>query len=958
MHSLFHLIERIFAGRRTTALLLPLAVVILLLTVFAAGSLTVMSVVRAYVGGESHWSRAQKDAVFALQKFASTGSEQDYQRFLTGIEVPIGDRGARLEMDKADPDYAIISAGFLAGGIARDDIAGMVWLYRNFKDLSLFRDAIGYWRQGDVYMLQVRDIAERLRQQKDSGQLSSRAALAAVSELQDLDSSLTAVEIGFSRSLGEASLKIKDMLLTALFASALLLLLGCTWYSRRSFARSNRLQAQLKQSEERLSLGFDGSNAGLWDWDIVKGEVFYSSWITEQLGYSLTEFSSSPEDFVDLIHPDDRGMAQEALRRHLVANTVYDVEFRVKTITGEYLWCKSRAQAIRDAHGVAVRMVGSLFDVTDRKLAEAKAFAEKELAEVTLASIADAVITTDNLGRISYCNKIAENMLGLSCEDMQMQPFDAVCKIYDEKNHEQVPDFLEQVLWPETGSETTNNLYLLGVDGSNIPIDRSIAPIRSPDGNVIGIVIVLHDVSEVRRHAAQLSYQATHDELTGILNRREFERRLNELLAKAQIDAEHEEHAVMYLDLDRFKIINDTCGHAAGDELIRQVSHMLKQKLRDGDMVGRLGGDEFGIVLAHCGRPDACRLADVLRQCVADIRFIWGNRTFAIGVSVGLVVLSSGMVSLKEVMTAADAACYMAKEKGRNRIHLFSHDDEELSVRHNEMEWVSRIKAALDQDRFCLYTQKIMSLHPGAGAAAEEVEHVEILVRMLDEHNKIIPPMSFIPAAERFDLMPQIDRWVIRKSFAALAALTRANAGKVDTWAINLSGASIGDDRLLDYVTEQQQQSGVPFSLICFEITETAAIANLQKAVVLINRLRGMGCRFALDDFGVGMSSFNYLKHLPVDYVKIDGSFIKEIVDSPTDRAMVESINQIAHVMGKQTIAEFVENDAIIACLKEIGVDFVQGYGVGRPQALPALAVVKRHVAKMEALLAGSRVRA
>ncbi|HTD04686.1 EAL domain-containing protein [Undibacterium sp.] len=951
MHLLFRLIKESSVARRTTAVLLPLAVVILLLTIFAAISVTVMSVLRAYVGGESYWSKAQKDAVFSLQRFAVTGAEADYQRFLKKTDLPLGDRRARLEMDKPEPDHAVVREGFLAGGIAEDDISSMVWMYRNFKNVYLFRNAINYWEKGDRYILQLREIGLRLHVLEQSGQRGSLAAVSAVSELQAIDSLLAPVEDGFARSLSEASRQIRSMLLIALFASALLLLFGSTWYLRRSFARSNRLQTQLKQSEERLSLGFEGSNAGLWDWDIVNEQVYYSPWISEQLGYSTAEMSSSPTAFVALVHPDDKEMALEALRRHLVANTMYDVEFRLKTITGEYLWCKSRAQAVRNAEGVAIRMVGSLFDVTDRKLAEAKAFAEKEQAEVTLASIADAVITTDNLGRVSYCNRIAERMLGLSRQDMLMQPFDTVCKIFDEKNHEHVPDFLEQVLWPETGSKITNDLYLLGVDGSNIPIDRSIAPIHSADGNVTGIVIVLHDVSEVRRHAAQLSYQATHDELTGILNRREFERRLSELLAKEPIDVEHEEHAVMYLDLDRFKIINDTCGHAAGDELIRQVSHMLKQRLRDGDMVGRLGGDEFGIVLAHCSKADACRLADVLRQCVADIRFIWGNRTFAIGVSVGLVVLNPGMVSLKEVMKAADAACYMAKEKGRNRIHLFSDDDEDLSVRHNEMEWVSGIKAALDQDRFCLHAQKIMSLHADAPADAE---HVEILLRMLDETGKIIPPMSFIPAAERFDLMPQIDRWVIRKSFGALAVLCKDKHAKIDTWAINLSGASIGDDRLLEYIIEQQQVSGIPFSLICFEITETAAIANLQKAVALIGRLRNLGCRFALDDFGVGMSSFNYLKHLPVDYVKIDGSFIKEIVGNPTDRAMVESINQIAHVMGKQTIAEFVENDAIIACLKEIGVDFVQGYGVGRPHPLPAHAFPSRHVERMDALLAGT----
>jgi diguanylate cyclase (GGDEF)-like protein len=378
----------------------------------------------------------------------------------------------------------------------------------------------------------------------------------------------------------------------------------------------------------------------------------------------------------------------------------------------------------------------------------------------------------------------------------------------------------------------------------------------------------------------------------------------------------------LYLDLDRFKIINDTSGHAAGDELIKQVSQLLQATLRERDIVGRLGGDEFGIMLTQCSHEDALRVAEKVRKAVVELHFAWGVRSYRIGVSIGLVLLDSRSSSLKEVMKAADAACYMAKEKGRNRIHLYSDDDAELSVRQTEMEAVSRIRAALENDRFCLHLQTIAPLRGGRA-------HAEVLVRMLDEQGGLVPPMAFIPAAERYDLMPLLDRWVIRNAFEALAQQPPGTS-----WAINLSGASVCDEGLLEFVLEQQRITGVALEDVCFEITETVAVANLAQAATLIQDLQAQGARFALDDFGAGMSSFAYLKHLPVDYVKIDGSFIKGILHSPTERAMVESINQIAHVMGKQTIAEFVEDDAVLACLRAMGVDFAQGYGVGRPQPL------------------------
>jgi diguanylate cyclase (GGDEF)-like protein len=385
----------------------------------------------------------------------------------------------------------------------------------------------------------------------------------------------------------------------------------------------------------------------------------------------------------------------------------------------------------------------------------------------------------------------------------------------------------------------------------------------------------------------------------------------------------------MFIDLDQFKVVNDTSGHAAGDELIREISSLLRSQLREADVVARLGGDEFGVLLEDCPLQHAAAIGEKMRQAVADLPFTWHSRSFSVSASIGLVEMTDGSLTLAELMSAADAACYVAKEKGRNRMQIYHQADSELSLRHGQMEWVVRIPRALDENRFRLYAQEIVGVRTRGRAGA----HVELLLRMIDEQGKLVPPMAFIPAAERYNLMPTLDRWVIRTAFSTLSLMRSAGRNDApEMCAINVSGASIGDERFLKFILEQFAQHGIPHRAICFEITETAVIGNLEKAVGLIDELSALGCSFALDDFGAGMSSFAYLKRLPVDFVKIDGGFVKDMSTDPSDRAMVEAINHIGHVMGKKTIAEFVENDKILALLHEIGVDCAQGYGVAKPK--------------------------
>jgi diguanylate cyclase (GGDEF)-like protein len=429
-----------------------------------------------------------------------------------------------------------------------------------------------------------------------------------------------------------------------------------------------------------------------------------------------------------------------------------------------------------------------------------------------------------------------------------------------------------------------------------------------------------------RRAQETIQHLAFHDALTGLANRHEFEAQVQAALRSV---ADGARHALLYMDLDQFKIINDTCGHEAGDELLRQLAVVLRAPVRDADTLARLGGDEFGMLLTHCDLEDAQQVAERMLQLVKDFRYVWQDKTFAIGASIGLVMLEERAQTLSDVLRIADMACYAAKDRGRNRVHVYRADDAELLQRHGEMQWVARLNRALEEDRFILFRQCIAPLGKNSD------RHCEFLVRMLDARGERVLPGAFIPAAERYNLMPAIDRWVVRNALSFLAqrgASAKTTATEISF--INLSGATLSDDQFAAYVTEQIAAHGLSPALIGFEITETAVIANLRSAMHFIDKVKALGCWVALDDFGAGLSSFSYLKTIRADYLKIDGGFIKDMLDDPMDHAIVEAINHIGHVVGLKTIAEFVESDAIKQRLIEIGVDYAQGYAIERPAAL------------------------
>lgn len=440
-----------------------------------------------------------------------------------------------------------------------------------------------------------------------------------------------------------------------------------------------------------------------------------------------------------------------------------------------------------------------------------------------------------------------------------------------------------------------------------------------------------HLQERIDEATSRLSYQASHDALTGLPNRREFEVRMERALKGAR-DL-NEVHTLCYLDLDQFKIVNDTSGHVAGDELLRQLATLLQARLRDRDTLARLGGDEFGVLLQNCSLQQAQPIAELLRQLVKDFRFVWHDKSFAIGVSIGLVPITAESDGLSSLLSYADAACYAAKDRGRNRVHVYQAEDADLVRRQGEMQWVTLITRALEENRLRLFVQPILPLHPHTEADT----HYEMLLRMLDDDGELVLPMAFIPAAERYSLMPSIDRWVIGAVFTAFPALFPHALDGKSICTINLSGHSLCDEKFLDFIERQFVINQIPYAAICFEITETAAITNLTEAIRFIHALKAKGCKFSLDDFGSGLSSFTYLKNLPVDYLKIDGAFVKDMEIDPMDRAMVESINHIGHVLGLKTIAEYVESEMILEHLKQIGVDYVQGNWLIEPLPLATL---------------------
>ncbi len=561
-----------------------------------------------------------------------------------------------------------------------------------------------------------------------------------------------------------------------------------------------------------------------------------------------------------------------------------------------------------------------------RELAEEhaeRASQEKEFSQITLESVADAVIATDVQGRVEYLNAVAEELTGKRERDALGSHIEEVVRLRAVEAGVDRRGLVADCM--QTGRTAPREIFHMShAEGHVLYVEHAVVPMRDAAGTIVGAVVVFHDVTEAHLLTERLTYQATHDALTGLINRYQFETSLRQVIDDVRSD--RRSGVLCYLDLDQFKLVNDTCGHVAGDEFLRQLAELLTDTLGDRGTLARLGGDEFGLLLHPCSIPAARTVADELRDIVQRFRFAWAQRIFTIGVSIGLVEISSSESDSPEaLLSAADTACYMAKDSGRNRIQVYQSDDQELLDRQAEMHWVSEINRALEQDRLCLYVQDIVA------TGEETARHYEILVRMVDDQGRVWPPGAFLPAAERYSLAPAIDRWVIRHAFEWLAENPVAPD---EIYSINLSGRSLTGEDFLGFILGEFNGHAIRPSNVCFEITETAAISNLSFARSFMETLRRRGCRFALDDFGSGLSSFTYLKDLPVEFLKIDGSFVRDIHRDRVHYSIVRSMNDVGHAMGMSTIAEFVDSAAVLECLRDIGVDGLQGYRYSRPHPL------------------------
>jgi diguanylate cyclase (GGDEF)-like protein/PAS domain S-box-containing protein len=685
--------------------------------------------------------------------------------------------------------------------------------------------------------------------------------------------------------------------------------------------------------QKRLQLALEAAHMAIWDSHIVngaitEGRVDWSAAGAALLGLEAYPLSHSFHAFLAFVHPDDRDKVVATLQDGVERRGEYALEYRIVRPDGAVRWLAAKARVFCDAAGRPERTLGIIWDITERMLGEIEIAERKELAEVTLGSIGDAVITTDAQGRTQYLNRVAEQLTGWDNKLAHGVDIRTTLHLIDEASGAPLENVAVKCLRLRQAIGVSSRTQLVTRDGNRIAVEDSAAPIWSRNGDILGAVVVFHDVSHERKLTQQLSWQATHDTLTGLINRREFETQIAAALHSAKEDGHV--HALLYMDMDQFKIINDTCGHSAGDVLLQLLSKMLQTQMRDSDILARLGGDELGVLLPHCPPEHARLIADDIRQAVKNFRFVWDGHSFELGVSIGLVEVSQDSKSMTELLIAADQACYIAKEEGRNRIHEYRESDQMLARRQGEMLWISRLNDAFERQSFRLYAMPIV----GLGAHSEA--HDEILIRIIDAKGELILPGAFIPAAERYDMMHTIDRWVIgavcrhvRDQRSERRDETRGDQRAPARFSINLSGVSLNDGGLEDYITEQFAEHAVAPEQICFEITETAVISNLPKAQAFMAKLKTLGCRFSLDDFGSGLSSFAYLKALPVDYLKIDGIFVRDIASNPINRAMVKAINEVGHVMGIQTVAEYVEDGNALSVVRELGLDYAQGYAVG-----------------------------
>ena len=686
-----------------------------------------------------------------------------------------------------------------------------------------------------------------------------------------------------------------------------------------------RASRKLEKSEQRFSDIARSTSDWFWEMDSDLRFSYFSKRLFDVTGIRTEDMVGTRRTN----HAESTELDAEAQKwnNHVAAMEAHrpfrDFEYGLKAADGGIRYVRVSGTPLFGRDGTFQGYRGTGSDISEQKKTRDALRVQSAHIQGVVDNVVNGIVTIDEHGIIESFNPAAEKIFGYSANEVIGEN---VNMLMPEPNKARHDGYLQHYL--HTGEASiigigAREVTALHKDGKPFPIELAISEMCIGVNRLfIGVVI---DITERRLADEKLSYQASHDALTSLINRSEFECRAERLLSN--VEHGKNEHALCFMDLDQFKLINDSCGHIAGDELLRQISQLLGTVVRHRDTLARLGGDEFGVLMEYCSLEQAQRVANALLQAVQDFQFSWDGQSFRVGVSIGLVAINETTPSLTELMKQADAACYMAKDLGRNRIHTYHPEDTEIAQRHGEMQWVNRIKQALEQNRFCLYAQAIAPLN------GSHDQHYELLLRMKDEEGKIIPPGAFLPAAERYNLIEQLDAWVVNNAITLLSSHPEF-LDQVHFISINLSGPSLTNGKFLDSIISQIKTARIEPVKICFEVTETFAILNLSAAITFITVLKEFGCRFALDDFGSGLSSFGYLKKLPVDYLKIDGMFVKDMCDDPIDHAMVKLINEIGQLMGMQTIAEFVETEEIRSLLEKIGVNYAQGYGIEKPRPL------------------------
>ncbi|MEM7278570.1 MAG: EAL domain-containing protein, partial [Pseudomonadota bacterium] len=686
----------------------------------------------------------------------------------------------------------------------------------------------------------------------------------------------------------------------------------------------------LRASEQRFRGLFENVVEGVYISNAAGRITSANPALVKMLGFE------SEQELMALAATEQLYVNKEDMRRFVETlhskQVVKNFEVRLRRKDGSQIVVLENARAVRDKAGVIVAHEGTMTDITDRKWAETRIFEEKERAQVTLNSIGDGVITCDADGNVDYLNPVAADLVGWEPRAAKGRPVDQVLTTVSAESRELLDNPVVRCLREGRVITLPEGAAIIDRSGKSIDIQDSTAPIRDRIGNVIGAVMVFHELNKASRLSRQLSYQASHDPLTGLINRREFENQLSDRLKESIADSRLA-HALLLIDIDQFKVINDSLGHSAGDEYLRQLADVIQGEIRISDVLGRLGGDEFGVLLQNCSAERAAQAAETIRRAVEQFVFNWQERAHSATASIGIVVIDNDIRDSGTALSAADVACFSAKDAGRNRAMAYQSGD--TSAIQQELKWAERLTAAVEEQRLELYYQPIVAI--GELSGRDHGKHYELLLRMRDELGELIAPGRFIPAAERFNLMPMLDKWVFDTTVNDLIDRSGEDGEAVYTLSINLSGNSLSDEQFLDYVCERVESLNLPERALCFEITETAAIANIAEVARFMNRLREKGCIFSLDDFGSGLSSFSYLKTLPVDFIKIDGAFIDNVTHDLMDQSLVSAISQVGRSLGVYTVAERVECPNVLETLEAIGVEYAQGFLIAEPRPVAEL---------------------